>query len=173
MNNESLTRSYTLRLITPCAALVSSLLVPVLTLTAQQCETPGKLPYGNTKMSETPAKNVLGTPLTQCGCNPMTGFYRDGFCHTETRDFGRHTVCAVVTDEFLTFTRSRGNDLSTPAPRFNFPGLKAGDRWCLCVSRWKEAFDADVAPPVILEATHERALTVTTLAELESKALPK
>lgn len=171
MDDRSLARRYTRRLITPCAVLVIYLVVPVITLTAQQCEVPGKLPDGNTTMREIAAKNVLGTPLVQCGCKPMTGFYRDGFCHTETRDYGRHTVCAVVTDEFLTFTRSRGNDLSTPAPRFNFPGLKAGDRWCLCVARWKEAYDAHVAPPVILEATHEHALTVTTLAELQSRAL--
>lgn len=153
--------------------LFGNFLLPIMSCTAQQCETPGDVPQGDTEASESPAKNVLGTPLVQCGCSPMTGFYRDGFCHTETRDYGRHTVCAVVTDEFLMFTRSRGNDLSTPAPRFNFPGLKAGDRWCLCVSRWKEAFDAHVAPPVILEATHALALQVTTLAELQSKVLSK
>jgi uncharacterized protein (DUF2237 family) len=126
-------------------------------------------------MSKSPkqgsAKSVLGIQLEQCGCNPITGFFRDGFCHTERQDVGRHTVCAVVTDEFLKFTRSRGNDLSTPAPQYGFPGLKAGDRWCLCVSRWKEAFEAGVAPPVILEATHEQALRTVSLAELQSKQL--
>lgn len=117
------------------------------------------------------AKNVIGTELIQCGCNPMTGFFRDGFCQTESRDVGRHTVCAIMTEEFLQFTRSRGNDLSTPALQFRFPGLKAGDRWCLCVSRWKEAYDAGVAPPVILDATHERALQTVRLEELRSKEL--
>jgi len=117
------------------------------------------------------AKNVIGTELIQCGCNPMTGFFRAGFCHTESRDVGRHTVCAIMTEEFLQFTRSRGNDLSTPALQFRFPGLKAGDRWCLCVSRWKEAYDAGVAPPVILDATHERALQTVRLEELRSKEL--
>jgi uncharacterized protein (DUF2237 family) len=173
MGDESFTKRYILRLIKPCAALVSSLLAPALASTAQQCETPAKVPYGKTNAAELPAKNVLGTSLEQCGCKPMTGFYRDGFCHTETRDFGSHTVCAVVTDEFLSFTRSRGNDLSAAAPQFNFPGLKAGDRWCLCVSRWKEAYDAHVAPPVILEATHERALKLATIEELRSKELRK
>jgi uncharacterized protein (DUF2237 family) len=113
------------------------------------------------------SKNVLGRPLQQCGCNPMTGFYRDGFCATGERDRGSHTVCAVMTEEFLTFTKGRGNDLSTPAPQYNFPGLKSGDRWCLCVSRWKEAYDAGVAPPVILEATHEGALRVAGIHELQ------
>ncbi len=125
----------------------------------------------NKKVDVSDAKNVLGTRLEQCGCAPMTGFYRDGYCHTETRDVGRHTVCAVVTDEFLSFTRKRGNDLSTPAPQHGFPGLKAGDRWCLCVSRWKEAFDAGFAPPVVLEATHELALQTVRLEELRLKGL--
>jgi hypothetical protein len=121
--------------------------------------------------AQSQVKSVLGTPLRQCGCAPMTGFYRDGYCRTETRDVGRHTVCAIVTDEFLEFTRGRGNDLSTPAPQFGFPGLKAGDRWCLCVSRWKEAYDAGVAPPVVLEATHQQALRIVTLEELRSREL--
>lgn len=138
---------------------------------AQQCQ----MPSGRTKMAgevtQKVAKNVVGTELAQCGCNPMTGFFRDGFCHTETRDVGRHTVCAIMTDEFLQFTRSRGNDLSSPVPQFGFPGLKAGDRWCLCVSRWKEAYEAGVAPPVILEATHEQALKTVRIEELRSKEL--
>lgn len=125
----------------------------------------------NNNKQQREAKSVLGTVLEQCGCNPMTGFFRDGYCHTQSQDVGRHTVCAIVTDEFLQFTRGRGNDLSTPAPQYGFPGLKAGDRWCLCVARWKEAFDAGVAPPVILEATHELALQTVSLEELRTKQL--
>lgn len=123
------------------------------------------------KEERSESKNVLGQPLQQCGCNPTTGFYRDGFCETGARDVGSHTVCAVMTEEFLTFTKKRGNDLSSPAPHFNFPGLKSGDRWCLCVSRWKEAYDADVAPTVILEATHERALGVASIEELRESGV--
>lgn len=138
---------------------------------AQQCETPGARSDMANESAKRVAKNVVGTGLVQCGCNPMTGFFRDGFCHTENADRGRHTVCAIMTEEFLAFTRSRGNDLSTPAPQFRFPGLKPGDRWCLCVLRWKEAHDAGVAPPVILEATHERALETVSIEELRSKEL--
>lgn len=116
-------------------------------------------------------QNVLGGTLTQCGCSPMTGFFRDGFCRTDDRDFGSHTVCAIVTEDFLKFTRSRGNDLSSPAPQYGFPGLKAGDRWCLCVKRWKEAFDAGMAPSVVLEATDKAALNVVTLDELLQHAV--
>lgn len=136
----------------------------------QQCERPSE-ENRMEKEKESESKNVLGQPLQQCGCNPMTGFYRDGFCETGVRDLGSHTVCAVMTDEFLSFTRKRGNDLSTPAPHFNFPGLKSGDRWCLCVSRWKEAYDAGVAPPVILEATHEGALRVAGINELQGSRM--
>jgi uncharacterized protein (DUF2237 family) len=146
-------------------------LMPALASDAQQCEKPARGAQMDDKATTVDAKNVLGTPLVQCGCSPMTGFYRDGYCRTETRDVGRHTVCAIVTDEFLDFTRGRGNDLSTPAPQFRFPGLKAGDRWCLCVSRWKEAYDAGYAPPVVLEATHELALQTVTIEELRSKEL--
>ncbi len=96
----------------------------------------------------------------------MTGFFRDGFCRTDQQDFGSHTVCAVMTEQFLQFTRSRGNDLSSPAPQFGFPGLKPGDRWCLCVRRWKEAFDAGAAPSVILEATDDSALAIVSLDQL-------
>jgi uncharacterized protein (DUF2237 family) len=138
---------------------------------AQQCESPNKDTRVAKEMIQVEAKNVVGTALVQCGCNPMTGFYRDGYCQTEKRDVGRHTVCAIMTDEFLQFTRSRGNDLSSPAPQFSFPGLKAGDRWCLCVSRWKEAYEAGVAPPVILEATHELALKTVSIEQLRSKQL--
>ncbi|MEM1013335.1 MAG: DUF2237 domain-containing protein [Planctomycetota bacterium] len=114
------------------------------------------------------AKNVLGGPLAVCGTDPKTGFYRDGCCETGPQDVGSHTVCAVVTEEFLAFTASRGNDLSTPRPEFRFPGLKPGDRWCLCSGRWREADEAGVAPPVVLEATHERALRAVDLDRLEA-----
>jgi len=103
-------------------------------------------------------RNVLKGALASCCSNPMTGFYRDGYCRTGPSDAGSHVVCAIMTAEFLDFTRSRGNDLSTPMPYFNFPGLKPGDRWCLCALRWKEAYEEGFAPPVILEATHEKVL---------------
>jgi uncharacterized protein (DUF2237 family) len=101
----------------------------------------------------------------------MTGFYRDGQCNTGAGDLGAHVVCAEVTEEFLEFTKSKGNDLSAPVPRFNFAGLKPGDRWCLCASRWKEALDAGVAPPVILSATHAAALEYVSMNELKQYAL--
>jgi len=113
-------------------------------------------------------KNVLGTSLQVAGTDPLTGFYRDGFCCTGPQDSGKHVVAAVVTDAFLEFTLALGNDLISPYPASNFPGLKAGDKWCLCVSRWKEALDAGFAPPVILEATHENALLQVTLDELKA-----
>ncbi|KAK4531238.1 hypothetical protein CCYA_CCYA07G2095 [Cyanidiococcus yangmingshanensis] len=116
-------------------------------------------------------RNVLGGPLAPCCHQPRTGFYRDGYCATGPEDIGSHTVCARVTAEFLAFTASRGNDLSTPAPQFNFPGLRPGDKWCLCASRWKEAYDAGVAPPVILEACHENALRFVPLAVLREFSL--
>ncbi|MEH2142575.1 DUF2237 family protein [Nostoc sp.] len=119
----------------------------------------------------TEAKNVIGGNLDVCCTSPMTGFYRDGFCRTGGQDFGSHVVCAEVTSEFLEFTKSQGNDLSTPVPDSNFPGLKAGDRWCLCASRWQEALDAGVAPPVILSATHARALEMVSLDELKKYAI--
>ncbi|MDA8108702.1 MAG: DUF2237 domain-containing protein [Betaproteobacteria bacterium] len=117
------------------------------------------------------AKNVFGEPLAPCGRNPLTGFHRDGCCNTGYDDVGIHVVCAQVTREFLAFSRARGNDLSTPAPEIGFPGLEPGDRWCLCAARWKEAFDAGVAPPVILAATHEEALAIVPLADLKRHAL--
>ena len=98
----------------------------------------------------------------------MTGWFRDGYCRTDDNDAGRHVVCALITDEFLAFSKSRGNDLITPQPQWRFPGLKAGDRWCLCVLRWKEAYEAGVAPPVVLEATHESALRHVALADLQA-----
>ncbi|MEH1845120.1 MAG: DUF2237 domain-containing protein [Nostoc sp.] len=119
----------------------------------------------------TEAKNVIAGNLEVCCTSPMTGFYRDGFCRTGGQDFGSHVVCAEVTSEFLEFTKSQGNDLSTPVPDSNFPGLKPGDRWCLCASRWQEALDAGVAPPVILSAIHARALEMVSLDELKKHAL--
>ncbi|PZO43457.1 MAG: DUF2237 domain-containing protein [Pseudanabaena frigida] len=116
-------------------------------------------------------KNVLGENLELCCSSPITGFYRDGFCQTGDRDIGVHVICAEVTDEFLAYTKSQGNDLGTPVPMFNFPGLKAGDRWCLCASRWKEALDAGVAPLVDLAATHEAALKIVTIEELKQYAI--
>lgn len=117
------------------------------------------------------AKNVLGEHLQTCGNSPKTGYARTGSCETGPGDVGSHTVCAEVTDAFLIFTRAMGNDLSSPSPRYGFPGLKPGDRWCLCVSRWKEAMAAGVAPPVALESTHESALRYVTLDELKGHAL--
>jgi len=112
-------------------------------------------------------KNILGTPLELCCADPKTGFFRDGFCHTNYQDEGAHVVCAIMTEEFLAFSKSRGNDLSTPRPEFNFPGLKDGDSWCLCALRWKEAYEADYAPKINPKATHERALEYVNLEDLE------
>ena len=116
-------------------------------------------------------KNVLGGPLQGCSVDPMTGFYRNGRCQTGPDDHGVHVVCARVTAEFLAYSRGRGNDLITPRPQFGFPGLKPGDRWCLCAARWQEALDAGVAPPVVLEATHEAALNVISLLDLQAHAI--
>ena len=113
-------------------------------------------------------KNVLGTPLVPCSYDPLTGYYRDGCCTTDEHDHGTHVVCARVTQEFLVFSLERGNDLMTPRPEYRFPGLKVGDRWCLCASRWKEAFDAGVAPPLVLESTHDKALKFATLEQLKA-----
>jgi uncharacterized protein len=117
------------------------------------------------------ARNVLGEPLEACSLGPLTGFYRDGCCNTGHEDVGSHTVCAVMTPAFLEFSRSRGNDLSTPVPEFGFPGLKPGDRWCLCAPRWQEAFEANQAPRVVLRATHEAALACCSLADLKRYAV--
>ena len=116
-------------------------------------------------------RNVLGGPLESCSGDPVTGWFRDGCCRTDELDFGRHVVCAVMTEDFLAFTRSRGNDLSTPVPEHGFPGLKPGDRWCLCVDRWREALVAGIAPPVVLAATHSAALDVVSLDDLEANAI--
>jgi uncharacterized protein (DUF2237 family) len=115
-------------------------------------------------------KNVLGGELATCSTSPMTGFHRDGCCRMGAKDRGLHVVCARMTGEFLAFSRSRGNDLSTPRPEVGFAGLRAGDGWCLCVLRWKEAFEAGVAPPVVLEATHASALEFVSLEELSAHA---
>lgn len=116
-------------------------------------------------------KNVLNRSLIACCTDPLTGFYRTGRCETGPGDAGLHIVCAEMTAEFLEFTRLGGNDLSTPEPDWGFPGLSPGDRWCLCVARWKEALDAGVAPPVVLEATHISALEFVSLAELQAHAV--
>ncbi|MEM0965546.1 MAG: DUF2237 domain-containing protein [Verrucomicrobiota bacterium] len=116
------------------------------------------------------SRNVLGEALIPCCMDPLTGFLRDGSCNVTPSDGGVHAVCAVITDEFLDFTRSRGNDLSTPFPDMGFPGLKPGDRWCVCASRWQEAFEAGKAPPVVLEATHEAALRFIRIEDLRANA---
>ncbi len=117
------------------------------------------------------AKNVLGDDLIVCSIDPMTGFYRDGCCNTGSEDAGVHTVCAEVTAEFLSFSASRGNDLSTPRPEYGFAGLRPGDRWCLCASRWAEAYEAGSAPAVVLAATHARTLEWVSLDELRRHAV--
>ncbi|WP_416877613.1 DUF2237 family protein [Litorimonas sp.] len=119
----------------------------------------------------TDSLNVLGKPLEPCSTDPMTGFFRNGCCETGPSDRGRHIVCAVVTDEFLEYSKAQGNDLTTPMPRFNFPGLKAGDQWCLCLERWREAHKAGKAPKVVLAATHQIALERVQLSVLEQFAI--
>lgn len=118
-----------------------------------------------------PARNVFGEELAICSQSPMTGFFRDGCCATGPEDVGRHVVCAEMSEAFLDFSRSRGNDLVTPRPEFGFPGLKPGDRWCLCAERWREALAAGVAPRVSLASTHEVALRYVSLEELKDNAL--
>ena len=127
------------------------------------------VPYRSAPMSD--AMNVLGGQLQTCCTNPMTGFYRDGTCRTGAGDLGAHLICAQVTEAFLAFSQSQGNDLITPVPQFNFPGLKPGDRWCLCASRWQEALNQGVAPPVVLSATHASALEYVSMADLKPYAL--
>jgi uncharacterized protein len=118
-----------------------------------------------------PSRNVLGEKLESCSAEPVTGFFRNGCCDTSAEDLGSHTVCAVMTAEFLAFSKARGNDLSTPMPEFGFAGLKPGDRWCLCAPRWQEAFEAGQAPRVALRATHEGALAHCALADLKRFAV--
>jgi len=119
---------------------------------------------------ERDARNVLGEALAPCSLDPITGFFRNGCCETSAEDVGMHTVCAVMTAEFLAFSQAAGNDLSTPRPDLSFPGLRPGDRWCLCAPRWKEALDAGVAPPIVLDATHEEVLAITPLGILKDHA---
>jgi uncharacterized protein (DUF2237 family) len=121
-------------------------------------------------MSQT-QRNVLGTTLRACCMQPITGFTRNGFCELYSEDYGRHTVCVMITDAFLAFTKSKGNDLSTPVPEYQFPGLKHGDKWCLCALRWKEAYDANAAPKIIISATHESVLEIIDLEILKHYAI--
>lgn len=116
---------------------------------------------------KTDAKNVFGEPLQCCCTDPLTGYFRDGHCHTNEMDYGTHVACAEVTEEFLQYSKKRGNDLITPRPEYQFPGLKAGDRWCLCITRWLEAKAAGVAPPINLHATDQKALEFISLEELQ------
>ena len=122
-------------------------------------------------MTREPEVNVLGEPIAECGTDPMTGFYRDGCCSTGPEDLGSHTVCAVVTAEFLAQQRDAGNDLITPRPEYRFAGLKPGDRWCVCAGRWRQALEAGVAPPVVLAATHAAATRIVPLEELQAHAV--
>ncbi|MFS4492658.1 DUF2237 family protein [Maribacter sp. 2308TA10-17] len=122
-------------------------------------------------MFEANPKNVLRGELESCCFEPKTGFYRDGFCKTGADDHGTHVVCAEMTDEFLAFTKTKGNDLSTPKPEWRFPGLKAGDKWCLCILRWLEAEKAGKAPKIRLESTHEKALEYTSIEKLQEYKL--
>ena len=112
------------------------------------------------------ALNVLGEPLEACSYAPLTGYFRDGCCNTDANDHGTHVVCARMTTEFLNFSAARGNDLITPKPKWRFPGLKPGDRWCLCATRWREAFEAGMAPPVVMAATHAKVLEYLNLEDL-------
>ena len=122
-------------------------------------------------LNEMTALNVMGGPLVACSFSPLTGYFRDGCCNTDEDDHGTHVVCTKVTAEFLKFSLAQGNDLITPRPEYRFAGLKPGDRWCLCALRWKEAWLAGVAPPVVLEATHAKALTMVSLEQLQLHAL--
>ena len=126
---------------------------------------------GNGNGHKPKPKNVLGGELKSCCTDPMTGFYRDGFCKTGVDDVGSHTICVRATNEFLEFSKSRGNDLTTPRPEFNFPGVKDGDKWCLCATRWREALEAGVAPKVILEACHKASLRYVSLEDLKNHQL--
>jgi len=128
------------------------------------------VPDGSAHRPRPQALNVLGGRLELCSLAPLTGWYRDGCCHTDERDHGSHTVCAMVTEEFLAFSRARGNDLSTPRPEYSFPGLKPGDSWCLCAMRWEEARQSGCAPQVRLAATHQSALRHCRLEDLQAHA---
>ncbi|MEM9010721.1 MAG: DUF2237 domain-containing protein [Pseudomonadota bacterium] len=123
------------------------------------------------QISADPSVNVFGEVLEPCGLDPITGFFRNGSCDTCAQDAGSHTVCAVLTEEFLAFSKARGNDLTTPRPEFGFAGLSPGDRWCLCAARWREAYEAGHAPNVVLTATHQRALSICSIEALKAHAL--
>jgi uncharacterized protein (DUF2237 family) len=125
----------------------------------------------NAAVAREPDRNVVGGELLECSAKPLTGFYRDGCCATGPEDVGSHTVCVLVTEQFLTFSRRAGNDLSTPQPQFGFPGLTPGDRWCVCAARWLEAHESGSAPPVLLAATHERALELIEIDTLLAYAI--
>ena len=132
----------------------------------------GDLPgEANSDTALSAPRNVLGGPLAICGCNPMTGWYRDGFCRTDPSDLGRHTVCCQVNEPFLRYSLAQGNDLSTPVPAFEFPGLQPGDRWCVCASRWLQAYEDGMAPPVVLDACEQSTLEVIPLELLQSHAV--
>ena len=122
-------------------------------------------------MSEEDQLNIFNEPLEACSFDPVTGFFRSGCCETSEQDTGSHTVCAIMTEEFLKFSKSKGNDLSTPVPAFDFPGLKTGDRWCLCAARWLEAYEAGSAPSIIARATHRRALEIIPMEAMKEFSL--
>lgn len=122
-------------------------------------------------MSEEDQLNIFNEPLEACSFDPVTGFFRSGCCETSEQDTGSHTVCAIMTEEFLKFSKSKGNDLSTPVPAFDFPGLNSGDRWCLCAARWLEAYEAGSAPSIIARATHRRALEIIPLEAMKEFSL--
>ena len=122
-------------------------------------------------MSEEEQLNIFNEPLEACSFDPVTGFFRSGCCETSEQDTGSHTVCAIMTEEFLKFSKSKGNDLSTPVPAFDFPGLNSGDRWCLCAARWLEAYEANSAPSIIAKATHRRALEIIPMEVIKEFAL--
>lgn len=122
-------------------------------------------------MTGKPQRNIFGEPIASCSEAPLTGFYRSGCCDTGPEDIGSHTVCVIVTEEFLAFSKQVGNDLSTPIPEFGFPGLKPGDRWCLCAARWLQAYQAGMAPRVVLAATNEAALEIVPLEDLKRFAI--
>jgi len=126
---------------------------------------------GGREFRRAASRNVFGAPLENCSTKPLTGFFRNGCCDTGPDDMGSHTVCVVMTEEFLRFSKSRGNDLSTPVPAFGFAGLQPGDRWCLCAPRWQEALEAGAAPRVVLRATEEGALEHCALADLKRHAI--
>jgi len=122
-------------------------------------------------MSEEEQLNIFNEPLEACSFDPVTGFFRSGCCETSEQDTGSHTVCAIMTEEFLKFSKSKGNDLSTPVPAFDFPGLNSGDRWCLCAARWLEAYEAGSAPSIIARATHRRALEIIPMEAMKEFSL--